>query len=239
MKITYHWLREFIDFDWTVKELSDKLTFSGIEVEAVEPLPDGDFMLDLEITPNRPDCLSLLGIARDVRALSGGRLIPPDCGVPEAGPAISGLASLTVEDGQGCPRYLARVITGVRVDESPEWLKQKIEKIGLRPINNVADVTNLVMYELGHPLHAFDYDKLAGKAIVVRRARPGEDFTTLDGVQRKLSAEHLVIADARRPVALAGIMGGLESEISGGTQNVLLESAYFDPDRVQIGRAHV
>ena len=129
MKITYHWLREFIDFDWTVKELSDKLTFSGIEVEAVEPLPDGDFMLDLEITPNRPDCLSLLGIARDVRALSGGRLIPPDCGVPEAGPAISGLASLTVEDGQGCPRYLARVITGVRVDESPEWLKQKIEKI--------------------------------------------------------------------------------------------------------------
>lgn len=235
MKITYRWLREFIDFEWTVKELSDKLTFSGIEVEAVEPLPDGDFMLDLEITPNRPDCLSLLGIARDVRALSGGRLIPPDCGVSEAGPAISGLASLTVEDGRGCPRYLARVITGVRVAESPGWLKQKIEKIGLRPVNNVADVTNLVMYELGHPLHAFDYDKLEGQAIVVRRAKPGEDLTTLDGVQRKLSAEHLVIADARRPVALAGIMGGLDSEISGGTQNVLLESAYFDPDRVRLG----
>lgn len=235
MKITYHWLREFIDFDWTVRELSDKLTFSGIEVEAVEPLADGDFMLDLEITPNRPDCLSLLGIARDVRALSGGRLTPPDCGVQEAGQAIAGLATLTVEDGQGCPRYLARVITGVRVAESPGWLKQKIEKIGLRPVNNVADVTNLAMYELGHPLHAFDYDRLVGQAIVVRRARPGEDFTTLDGVQRKLSAEHLVIADAKGPVALAGIMGGLESEISAGTKNILLESAYFDPDRVRLG----
>ncbi len=235
MKITYNWLKEFIDFDWTVKELSDKLTFSGIEVEAVEPLPDGDHLLELEVTPNRPDCLSLLGIARDIRALAGGKIIPPDCGIKETGPAIEKLAKLSIEDGAGCPRYLARVITGVRVAESPGWLKAKIEKIGLRPINNVADVTNLVMYELGHPLHAFDYDRLSDHTIIVRRAKPGENFTTLDGVARKLTAENLVIADAKRPVALAGIMGGLESEISGSTKNVLLESAYFEPNLIRQG----
>jgi phenylalanyl-tRNA synthetase beta chain len=235
MKITYNWLKEFIDFDWTVKELSDKLTFSGIEVEAVESLPDGDHLLELEITPNRPDCLSLLGIARDIRALAGGQIIPLDCSVKEDGDNIEKLAKLQVEDGQGCPRYLARVITGVKVAESPGWLKEKIEKIGLRTVNNVADVTNLVMYELGHPLHAFDYDRLADHTIIVRSAKSGENFTTLDGVERKLSAEHLVIADAKHPVALAGIMGGLESEISDNTKSVLLESAYFEPNRIRKG----
>lgn len=235
MKITYNWLKEFIDFNWTVKELADKLTFSGIEVEAIEALADGDHMLDLEITPNRPDCLSLLGIARDIKALAGGKIIPPDCSVAESGEAVEKLAKLSVEDGQGCPRYLARVITGVKVAESPGWLKEKIEKIGLRPINNVADVTNLVMYELGHPLHAFDYDRLAGHAIIIRRAKPGENFTTLDGVERKLSGDNLVIADAKRPVALAGIMGGLESEISDNTKNVFLESAYFEPNLIRKG----
>lgn len=235
MKITYNWLKEFIDFDWTVRELSDKLTFSGIEVEAVEPLPDGDHLLDLEITPNRPDCLSLLGIARDIRALAGGKITQPDCRVAEKGQPVDQLAKLSIEDGAGCPRYLARVITGVKIAESPGWLKEKIEKIGLRPINNVADVTNLVMYELGHPLHAFDYDQLADHTIIVRRAQPNENFTTLDGVERKLSADNLVIADAKRPVALAGIMGGLESEISDHTKNVLLESAYFEPNLIRQG----
>ncbi|MDQ7799135.1 MAG: phenylalanine--tRNA ligase subunit beta [Candidatus Edwardsbacteria bacterium] len=235
MKITYNWLKEFIDFNWTVKELSDKLTFSGIEVEAVEPLSGGDHLLDLEITPNRPDCLSLLGIARDIRALAGGNITPPDCTVAEKGQPVDQLAKLSIEDGAGCPRYLTRVITGVKVAESPGWLKEKIEKIGLRSINNVADVTNLVMYELGHPLHAFDYDKLADHTIIVRRANPNENFTTLDGVERKLTAENLVIADAKRPVALAGIMGGLESEISDHTKNVLLESAYFEPNLIRRG----
>ncbi len=235
MKITYNWLKEFIDFNWTVKELADKLTFSGIEVEAVEALAGGDHMLELEITPNRPDCLSLLGIAREIRALAGGKIDPPDCSVVEEGEPIGKLAKLSSEDGQGCPRYLARVITGIKVAESPGWLKEKIEKIGLRSINNVADVTNLVMYELGHPLHAFDYDKLADHTIVVRRAKPNENFTTLDGVERKLSADNLVIADAKRPVALAGIMGGLESEISNNTKNVLLESAYFEPNLIRKG----
>ncbi|HBE73527.1 MAG TPA: phenylalanine--tRNA ligase subunit beta [candidate division Zixibacteria bacterium] len=258
MKISYKWLRELIPFDMDVSQLADRLTYAGVEVEAVEeldgpstpstelgtgplgdrpstPLGASDWRLELEVTPNRPDCLSLLGIAREIRALCGGEIVQPDCLVSEAGADANSLAKIIVEDKEGCPRYVARVITGVKVAESPEWLRDKIESVGLRPINNVADVTNLVLYELGHPLHAFDLDRLADRTIVVRRAKAGEPLTTLDGVERKLSPEHLVIADAKRPVALAGIMGGADSEISGSTRNVLLESAYFDPRLIRRG----
>ncbi|MCU0607734.1 MAG: phenylalanine--tRNA ligase subunit beta, partial [Candidatus Edwardsbacteria bacterium] len=233
MNITYNWLKEFVPFTWTVKELADKLTFSGVEVEAVEDIGGGDFRLELEVTPNRPDCLSLLGLAREISALSGLRINKPDCAVTETGADVATLANVRVDDTAGCPRYVARVITGVTVGESPDWLKAKLAGIGLRPVNNVADITNLVLYELGHPLHAFDLDKVAGHTIVVRRAKPGESLTTLDGVERTLNADHLVIADAKRPVGLAGIMGGLASEISSATRNVLLESAYFDPSLIR------
>lgn len=233
MNITYNWLKEFVAFDWPVKQLADKLTFSGVEVEAIEPLEGGDYRLELEITPNRPDCLSLLGLAREVAALSGLAIKRPDCAVTETGGDVDALAKVRVEDPQGCPRYVARVITGIKVAESPEWLKTRLAGIGLRPVNNVADITNLVLYELGHPLHAFDLDKLTDRTIVVRRAKQGEALTTLDGVERRLDADHLVIADARRPVALAGIMGGMESEISSLTKNVLLESAYFEPSLIR------
>lgn len=242
MKISYRWLRELIEFDLTIKELAEKLTFAGIEVEAVEALGAtsnglgaSDWRLELEVTPNRPDCLSLIGIAREIRALCGGKIDHPDCSVTEAGPEIDTLARLSVEDQGGCPRYLARVIRGVRVAQSPRWLREKLESVGLRPINNVADITNYVLYLLGHPLHAFDYDRLAGQTIIVRRAKAGESLVTLDGVERKLSPEQLVIADARSPVAIAGIMGGAESEISESTRNVLLESAYFDPVIIRQG----
>jgi phenylalanyl-tRNA synthetase beta chain len=235
MKISYNWLKEFIDFNWSVKELAGKLTFAGIEIEGIEDLPSGDFQLDLEITPNRPDCLSFLGLAREIRALNGGQINVPGCQVTEGPQDVNALAKVEVEDRQGCPRYLARVVTGVRVAESPEWLKKKIESIGLRPINNVADITNLALYEFGHPLHAFDLEKLSGQKIIVRRAKKDEAMTTLDGVERKLSPEYLVIADAKHPVAIAGIMGGLESEISSATKNVLLESAYFDPPLIRRG----
>jgi phenylalanyl-tRNA synthetase beta chain len=235
MNISYNWLKEFIDFKWTVKELADKLTFAGIEVEATEDLGNGDWRLELEITPNRPDCLSFLGLAREIRALNGGKINVPEHGVTENGPEVGTLASVDIEDKQGCPRYLARVITGVKVADSPGWLKKKIESIGLRPINNVADITNLVLYEFGHPLHAFDCDKLAGHKIIVRRAKANESMVSIDGAERKLSPDYLVIADAQRPVALAGIMGGLESEISAVTRNVLLESAYFDPQLIRRG----
>jgi phenylalanyl-tRNA synthetase beta chain len=250
MNISYNWLKEFIDFKWTVKELADKLTFAGIEVEAIDdigglsagsaslttgPLGDRDWRLGLEITPNRPDCLSLLGLAREIRALNNGKINIPESVVKETGPDVNTLASVGINDKQGCPRYLARVITGVNVAESPDWLKQKIESIGLRPINNVADITNLVLYEFGHPLHAFDYDKLAGHKIIVRRARANEAMVSIDGTERKLSPEYLVIADAQKAVAVAGVMGGLESEISNATRNVLLESAYFDPPLIRRG----
>jgi len=236
MKISYRWLKELIAFDLTIEELADRLTFAGVEVEAVEelgeaatPLGDRDWRLELEVTPNRPDCLSMLGLAREIRALCGGEIKHPDCSVTEVGPDINSLARVVVADAEGCPRYLARVVTEVHVAESPAWLREKIESVGLRPVNNVADITNYVLYLLGHPLHAFDYDRLAEHVIVVRRAKVGESLITLDGMERKLSPEHLVIADARKPVALAGIMGGSDSEISQATRNVLLESAYFDP----------
>ncbi|MBI5806191.1 phenylalanine--tRNA ligase subunit beta [candidate division TA06 bacterium] len=235
MKISYNWLKEFIDFNWSVKELAGKLTFAGVEIEGIEELPSGDFQLDLEITPNRPDCLSFLGLAREIRALNGGQINVPVCQVTEGTQDVNALARVEVEDKQGCPRYLARVITGVKVAESPEWLKKKLESIGLRPINNVADITNLALYEFGHPLHAFDLDKLSGHKIIVRRAKAGESMVTLDGTERKLTPEYLVIADAQRPAAIAGIMGGLESEISSATKNVLLESAYFDPPLIRRG----
>lgn len=233
MNITYNWLKEFVPFTWTVDELRDKLTFSGVEVEAVTDIGGGDFRLELEVTPNRPDCLSLLGLAREISALSGLKIDRPDCAVAETGPEVNTVAKVRVEDTTGCPRYVARVITGVTVAESPEWLKTKLTGIGLRPVNNVADITNLVLYELGHPLHAFDLDKVSEKTIVVRRAKAGEALTTIDGVERKLDAGHLVIADAQRPVGLAGIMGGLASEISSATKDVLLESAYFEPSLIR------
>lgn len=242
MNISYKWLRELIPFDLDVRQLADRLTYAGVEVEAVEelsgpstPIGDRDWRLELEVTPNRPDCLSFLGIAREIRALCGGEIEQPDCSVNEAGADVNALAKVIVEDREGCPRYVARVVTGVKVAESPRWLRDKIESVGLRPINNVADVTNLVLYELGHPLHAFDLDRLADRTIVVRRAKSGEGMTTLDGVERKLSPDHLVIADAKKPVALAGIMGGAETEISGSTRNVLLESAYFEPKLIRRG----
>ncbi|MDO9027184.1 MAG: phenylalanine--tRNA ligase subunit beta, partial [bacterium] len=235
MKISYNWLKEFIDFNWSVKELAGKLTFAGVEIEGIEELPGGDFQLDLEITPNRPDCLSFLGLAREIRALNGGQINVPGCQVTEGPQDVNSLAKVEVEDQQGCPRYLARVITGVKVAESPEWLKKKLESIGLRPINNVADITNLALYEFGHPLHAFDLDKLSGQKIIVRRAKKDEAMVTLDGTERKLTPEYLLIADAQRPAAIAGIMGGMESEISSATKNVLLESAYFDPPLIRRG----
>ena len=235
MNISYQWLKELVPFEYDVRQLADKLTFAGIEVEAVEELGGGDWRLELEVTPNRPDCLSLLGIAREIRALAGGTITIPDITVKDAGSKVNSLATVVVEDKEGCPRYVARVVTGIKVSESPDWLKKKIESVGLRPINNVADVTNLVLYEFGHPLHAFDLAKMAGRGVVVRRARAGEAIITIDGVERKLTAEHLVIADSAKPAALAGIMGGAATEISAGTTEVLLESAYFDPGLIRRG----
>ncbi len=196
-------------------------------------LPPGDVVLDVEITPNRGDWVSMLGMAREVRAQLGGalRLPPIDC--PEAGAPAAESVRVAVEDAEGCHRYAARVVRGVRVAESPEWLQQRLEAAGVRPINNVVDVTNLVLLEFGQPLHAFDLAKLRGGVVRVRSAEPDEKIVTLDGQARQLAAEDLVIADAAGAIAVAGVMGGAESEVGDDTRDVLIESAHFQPARVR------
>ena len=196
-----------------------------------------DILLDFEVTPNRPDCLSFLGIAREVRALTGAELRMPACDVEESGPPTGDAVAIDIEDAEGCPRYVGRVIRNLRIGPSPAWLQHRLQAIGQRPINNVVDVTNYVLMELGHPLHAFDLAKLTDARIVVRCARPGEELETLDGVRRPLTEEILVIADGQKPVALAGIMGGAGSEVGEQTTDILLESAYFDPVRVRRGKS--
>lgn len=204
-----------------------------------------DVVLEVNVTPNRPDALSHLGVARELAAALGKALVVPATplalqtgaanavSAAEGAQAVHALARVAVEDAAGCPRYLARVIEGVKTGESPLWLQERLRACGVRPISNVVDATNLALLELGHPLHAFDLDKLAGAQIVVRRAAEGEAMTTLDGKVRPLAAANLVIADAKAPVALAGIMGGATSEVSGETSRVLLESAVFEAPSVR------
>lgn len=189
----------------------------------------GDTILELEITPNRPDCLSVIGVAREIAALTGQTLRLPSVEAPEEGPPAADLVAVDIENPDLCPRYIAMVVQDVVVRPSPKWMQERLERAGMRPINNVVDVTNYVMLEWGQPLHAFDYDTLRGRRIIVRTARPGETIVTLDGQERKLSAEMLVIADVERPVAIAGVMGGLETEVGERTTTVLLESANFNP----------
>jgi len=207
------------------------LTVDGAPLGAdlVEHLGLDDRVLEIEITPNRPDCLSIIGVARELAALTGARLRPPAIALRETKPAARSVARVRVEAPDLCPRYTVRVISGLRVGPSPAWMAARLRAAGLRPISNVVDITNYVLWELGHPLHAFDADQVAEQTIVVRRAGAGERFTTLDGQARTLDASMLVIADPTRAIGLAGVMGGQNSEVSERTTRVLLESAYFDP----------
>ncbi|MEA2592548.1 MAG: phenylalanyl-tRNA synthetase beta chain, partial [Actinomycetota bacterium] len=205
----------------------------GAEVTKVLGLDD--VVLDIEVTTNRPDAMSLLGIAREVAAITGGHVTFPALRMNRAtsgSPAVEELAQVTVEDPAGAPRYLARVITGVTPGQSPEWVGKRLTAAGVRPISNIVDATNYALLVTGHPMHAFDLDKLSGSKIVVRRALATEQLVTIDGATRELAADDLVIADAEGPVALAGIMGGRDSEVSDTTTRILLESAYFDPASV-------
>ncbi|MBM3889252.1 MAG: phenylalanine--tRNA ligase subunit beta [Verrucomicrobia bacterium] len=345
MKISYNWLKEYVEFDWSPQELADWLTMCGIEVEGVEQvgarfdnvvvaqilsvdkhpnadrltvcrvtdgtterqivcgatnhkagdkvllavpgavlpgdfkiklskirgveshgmmcspkelalaedaqgllildpatrlgapinevLGGGDTVYDLEITPNRPDLLSIIGIAREVAALTGNPVKLPAVEFSETGEPVESLTKIRVDAPDFCPRYVARVVRGVKIGPSPKWLVTLLEKLGIRSINNVVDVTNFMLLECGHPLHAFDYNLLAGHEIIVRRAQPGECIMTIDGKNRTLDDQMLVIADAQKPVALAGVMGGQHSEINDRTVDVLLESAYFLPTNIR------
>ncbi len=202
-------------------------------IKLSDALGGTDTVFDIEVTPNRPDWLSVIGIAREIGALTGKPLKRPDVVVHESGEGVDKLTSVTIEAPDLCPRYTARVIRGVKIGPSPAWLKRLLEKVGLRPVNNVVDITNYVLLECGHPLHAFDYNRLAEHRIVVRRAAKREKFVAIDGSAIELTSDMLVIADANRPVALAGIMGGKDSEINDGTTDVLLESAWFLPANVR------
>lgn len=188
-----------------------------------------DIVFDLSITPNRPDCLSHLGVAREIAAQTDTELTMPYIEVKEEGPDIHQLTRVTIHNPEGCPRYAARVIRNVSIGPSPAWLKNRLEAVGIRSINNVVDVTNYVLMELGHPLHAFDFDRLKGNEIRVRLSASGENFTTLDGKTHTLPENVVLICDAEQPVAIGGIMGGENSEVTFTTTNILLESAYFHP----------
>lgn len=234
MKISYHWLKELVDVDTAPRDLATRLTMAGLAVDAVEAHGD-DFVLDFDLTSNRPDCLSHLGIAREAAALEGRPLRKREGaeGRGREGERGRDVASVEILNPELCPRYTARLIKGVRVGPSPAWLVKRLETMGQRSVNNVADITNYVMLELGQPLHAFDLQQLRGERIIVRAARAGERMTTLDGEERELTPEMLVIADAERAVALAGIKGGEDAGISEQTVDVLLEAAYFAPAQVR------
>lgn len=209
----------------------------GAKAEVGTPLAEAlgldDVIFEIGVTPNRPDALSHLGTARDLAALAGLKLKAPAARFKAAGEATAEAASVRIEDPDRCPRYVARVVEGVKVRPSPAWLVARLRAAGVRAINNVVDATNYVLMELGHPLHAFDLDRLGGHAIVVRRAKAGERMRTLDDVERTLDPDDLVIADAEVPVALAGVMGGGDSEVHAGTTRLLVESAYFEPTGVR------
>ena len=356
MKVTYNWLKEYVDFDWSVEELGERITMLGVEVEGIEetggafegivvgqvvtrdqhpnadklslckvsdgsqelqivcgatnfqagdkvalatlgtamPVEEGekpfvikegkirgelsqgmmcsgrelklsddhegililpedaplgqafgehlgraekDTVYDLEVTPNRPDLNGVLGLAREIAALTGNPLKLPDTELTESGSPVEGIVAVQLDDADLCPRYNARAIRGVKVGPSPAWLSSRLEQVGIRPINNVVDVTNFVMMESGQPLHAFDLNLLAQAedrhTVVVRRAAAGEKFTTLDEAEHELDEDNLLIADPEKGIALAGVMGGLNTEINAATQDVLLETAYFNPQNIR------
>ncbi|MFA5399108.1 MAG: phenylalanine--tRNA ligase subunit beta [Dehalococcoidia bacterium] len=224
------------------KELGISDNYEGILVlpqdyEIGRPLADylGETILDIDITPNRADCLSVMGIAREVAAITGHPFRMPDLTYEEGSKGAESYASVQIKDPDLCPRYCAGIIDGITIKSSPQWMQDRLAACGARPINNIVDVTNYVMLEFGQPLHAFDYREIRGQKIIVRRAADGEIMYTLDEVERKLSSDILLIADAERAVAVAGIMGGLSSEVRDSTTTILLESANFSQAAIHRG----
>ncbi len=247
MRILPTWLREFVNITGDDRQLAEDLTSAGIAVESVAE-ENGETIYEMDLTTNRVDAMNHYGVAREASAIYGVELkkVTPRLGDRTAGPSTplgmtqqregslqptagEGLFPIVIEDAEGCARYTARVLRNVKIGLSPEHIVKRLELLGSRAINNAADATNYAINELGHPTHAFDLDLLEGGTIIVRRAREGETLKTLDGVDRKLSTDDLVIADAKKPVALAGVMGGFDSMITDKTKNVLIESAWFDP----------
>jgi phenylalanyl-tRNA synthetase beta chain len=228
MKIVYNWLKEFVNATAPAAELRSRLSLAGMAVDSLEESAAGP-VLDVEVTANRPDCLGHYGLAREVAAIYRLPVEPLAPKLKESKDKVADAARVEIEAPELCGRFTARIMRGVKVQPSPDWLRQRLEAIGQNSINNVVDVTNYVMFELGQPMHAYDLDKLSGARIVVRRARAGEKMRTLDGAERTLAKDMCVIADGARAVGVAGVMGGAESEIGFASRNLLLEAAWFDP----------
>jgi phenylalanyl-tRNA synthetase beta chain len=230
MNISYNWLKDLIEIDLSPTDLAQKLTSVGLAVEGIHEFGD-DFVFDVDVTSNRGDCLSHLGVAREIAAISQSKVQSSKSKVEE--PTTENQNLVSIRDADLCHRFTARIIRNVKIGASPEWLVNRLEAVGERSINNVADITNFVMHELGQPMHSFDLNKLASNRIVVRRAKSGETIKTLDEVERKLDETMLAICDAEKPVAVAGIMGGFDSSITDSTTDVLLEVAYFKRENIR------
>ncbi|MFH1825204.1 MAG: phenylalanine--tRNA ligase subunit beta [Candidatus Firestonebacteria bacterium] len=234
MKITYNWLRDYVDLNLSPEKLCDKFNSIGLNVASFSPIGNDDFYYDLEILPNRPDCLSIIGLARVLSAILNKSLKLPKFKIKEDKKTkINEYIKVQIKTPNLCLRYSARVVFNLKIKESPIWMQVRLKSVGIKSINNVVDVTNYVLMETGHPLHAFDYDLITGKTILIRNANEDEEIITLDGISRKLSPEMLVISDKKKAIALAGIMGGQETEISSNTSNILLECAYFNPINIR------
>ncbi len=232
MKISLDWLRDYVDTNLSTDEIGDILSNLGFPIEGVEQIGD-DTMMDVEVTSNRGDCLGHIGVARELAVATGQELKIPDINLSESDKAAESMVQVKIDEPGLCNRYTARVIEGVKVGPSPEWMQKRLETVGVRSINNIVDVTNYVMLETGQPTHAFEYDEIGGQTIIVRRAAKGEELISIDETKCKLDNSMLVIADEKNPVAMAGVMGGLDSEVSDATTTVLLEAAHFDPVTVR------
>ena len=233
MDISYNWLKDLAATNLSPPDLAVELTKVGLAVEVIHEKV-GDFIFDIDLTSNRSDCLSHLGVAREIATITDSKLQISDSKLEENPESETRNSELVkIEDADLCQRFTARIIRNVKVAPSPDWLKKRLEAVGERVINNIADITNYVMLELGQPMHAFDLKKLAENRIVVRRARNGETITTLDEIERKLDGTMLAICDAEKPVAVAGVMGGLDSSISDETTDVLIEVAYFKRENIR------
>lgn len=232
MNISYNWLKDLVEVDLSPQELATKLTSVGLAVEGIHEAQD-DFVFDIDLTSNRPDCLSHLGVSREIAAIQNSKFKIQDSESEDQKPKTEDQTLVSIQDSDLCYRFTARIIRNVKIGESPEWLKQRLEAVGERSINNVADITNFVMHELGQPMHSFDLNKLKENRIVVRRARNGETVKTLDEAERKLDETMLAICDAEKPVAVAGVMGGFDSGINEDTTDVLLEVAFFKRENIR------
>src|SRR6202030_3611471 len=230
MKVLYSWLQDFVAVSASPEELASRLALSGTNIGGIENGPHGA-VIDAEVTSNRPDCLGHYGLAREVSAIYKLPLKRVSPQPSESAAKIAEAIKVEIRSPELCGRFTARVIRSVKIQPSPAWLKNRLEACGVASINNVVDISNYVMLELGHALHTFDYDKIRDHKIVVRRAKPGEKMRTLDGIERQLDSNICMISDGdgSRAVGIGGIMGGAETEISFSTKNVLIECAWFEP----------